>query len=135
MSTKNSTEKQILEAAQKVFVLKGFDGARMQEIADEAGINKSLLHYYFRSKENLFESIFIDAFMKVQANLADLVSSDRPFLEKIQNFIDLYLDILTANPYLPAFVSHEVNRNPEKILSIIVGTCLGLESFIDQISK
>jgi len=54
----HNTEKVILEAAKKVFIKKGLDGARMQEIADEAGINKALLHYYFRSKERLFEAIF-----------------------------------------------------------------------------
>ena len=53
-----STEEKILAAAKKVFVLKGMAGARMQDIADEAGINKALLHYYFRSKEKLFESDF-----------------------------------------------------------------------------
>ena len=55
---KDSTEDKILEAATNVFVSKGMEGARMQEIADKAGINKALLHYYFRSKEHLFEAIF-----------------------------------------------------------------------------
>ena len=53
-----NTEQTILEAAKKIFIHKGMDGARMQEIADEAGINKALLHYYFRSKDKLFEAIF-----------------------------------------------------------------------------
>ena len=53
-----STEEKILNAAKKVFLTKGMDGARMQDIADEAGINKALLHYYFRSKDKLFEQIF-----------------------------------------------------------------------------
>ena len=55
-----STEKKILEAAKKVFIAKGMAGARMQDIADEAGINKALLHYYFRSKDKLFETIFAE---------------------------------------------------------------------------
>ncbi len=61
-SGKSDTEEQILKAARKLFENKGFNGARMQEIADEAGINKSLLHYYFRSKEGLFDQIFLEAF-------------------------------------------------------------------------
>jgi AcrR family transcriptional regulator len=56
----SSTEEKIYEAARRVFVSKGMDGARMQEIADEAGMNKALLHYYYRSKENLFKAVFKD---------------------------------------------------------------------------
>ena len=57
---KDNTEEKILNAAQTVFIHKGMDGARMQEIADEAGINKALLHYYFRTKQKLFDAIFND---------------------------------------------------------------------------
>ena len=53
--TKETTEQQILDAAKTVFQAKGMDGARMQEIADAAGINKAMLHYYYRSKEMLFK--------------------------------------------------------------------------------
>src|SRR5262245_51487236 len=53
------TEERIITAARKVFLSKGLAGARMQDIADEAGINKALLHYYFRSKEKLFDMIFM----------------------------------------------------------------------------
>lgn len=60
-----NAEQKILTAARNVFIRKGFAGARMQEIADEAGINKALLHYYFRSKEKLFEVIFKESFGKL----------------------------------------------------------------------
>jgi AcrR family transcriptional regulator len=63
-----TTEEKILEAAKKVFHRKGFEGARMQEIADEAGINKALLHYYFRTKENLFDDVFKAAFREIFPN-------------------------------------------------------------------
>jgi len=65
------TEKIILEAARQVFIRKGFDGARMQEIADEANINKALLHYYFRSKDKLFMAIFVEV---IQSNNFPLIS-------------------------------------------------------------
>ena len=58
MNKDQSTEQKILHAAKKVFHQKGYEGARMQDIADEAGINKALLHYYFRKKENLFDRVF-----------------------------------------------------------------------------
>ena len=62
IETTEGTEERIFEAARKVFARKGRDGARMQEIADEAGINRALLHYYFRSKQGLFEAVFAHMF-------------------------------------------------------------------------
>jgi TetR/AcrR family transcriptional regulator len=58
----SETERKILQAAREVFQRKGLYGARMQEIADAAGINKALLHYYFRNKDKLFDAIFSDVF-------------------------------------------------------------------------
>ncbi len=63
------TEGQILNAAENVFQKKGMDGARMQEIADEAGINKAMLHYYYRSKQLLFEAVFTNAFLTFSATV------------------------------------------------------------------
>lgn len=117
----NTTEQNILLAARKVFVRKGFDGARMQEIADEAGINKALLHYYFRSKDKLFEAIFQSAFRQIFANVREMIESDKPVVEKLTFFIDKYIDVLSANPDLPAFVAHEINRNPDRIYSMLFG--------------
>ena len=59
------TEQRIFEAARVIFIRKGMSDARMQEIADEAGINKSLLHYYFRTKEKLFDAVFKEAFSQM----------------------------------------------------------------------
>lgn len=119
--TQNTTEQNILLAARKVFVRKGFDGARMQEIADEAGINKALLHYYFRSKDKLFEAIFQSAFRQIFTNVREMIESDKPVVEKLTFFIDKYIDVLSANPDLPAFVAHEINRNPDRIYSMLFG--------------
>ena len=114
-----STEKQILEAAKKVFLEKGFDGARMQEIADEAGINKALVHYYFRSKEKLFDAIFIEVFSGFFPKVFGAIFSDMSFEDKIAFFIDNYIDLLAENSFLPVFIIHEINRNPEKIVGMM----------------
>ncbi len=82
----SNTEQNILVAARKVFIEKGRDGARMQEIANEAGINKALLHYYFRSKQKLFEAVFLEAFDKFLPQTELLISSDKPFFEKLIDF-------------------------------------------------
>jgi len=114
------TESKILEAAKRVFVQKGLDGARMQEIADEARINKALLHYYFRSKEKLFMTIF-----KVELNsffprlIPVLLSPDMTHEQKIRHFVEEYIDLFLKNPFLPAFVLREVNRNPQIIAQFI----------------
>ena len=116
---KDNTEEKILNAAQTVFIRKGMDGARMQEIANEAGINKALLHYYFRTKEKLFNAIFKMVFSQIFPNLMAMVYSDLPLEEKLGIFIDKYIDLLQKNPYLPTFILKEMNRNPEFLATII----------------
>ena len=111
-----STEDKILAAARKVFIAKGMAGARMQDIADEAGINKALLHYYFRSKEKLFEMIFMSAAQKLFPKVNLIFESDMPLFEKIEKFCEQYIEVMMENPYLPAFVINEINQDPETFL-------------------
>lgn len=113
-----NTEQKILEAAQKVFIEKGMNGARMQEIADEAGINKALLHYYFRSKQKLFEAIFTQLFRQISPNVFELTESQKPIKDKLGQFIENYLDVILKSPFLPAFVLNEVNRDIETFTPI-----------------
>lgn len=113
MKKDTTTEEKILEAARKVFLRKGMTGARMQEIADEAGINKALLHYYFRNKEMLFDTIFRQAAQKLFPKLNIIFESDMPLFQKIETFIAAYIDVMLENPYLPMFVLGEINQNPE----------------------
>lgn len=119
---KDNTEDKILAAAQNVFIQKGMDGARMQEIANEAGINKALLHYYFRTKEKLFEAIFKKVFNKILPNVMLMVESDKPIEQKLGVFIESYIDLLQKNPFLPTFILKEMNRNPDLLASMIKNT-------------
>jgi TetR/AcrR family transcriptional regulator len=114
-----NTEERILEAARIVFVRKGLAGARMQEIADEAGINKALLHYYFRSKDKLFDRIFLEVFQTISTGIGNAFSDDIPLFEKLKRFIDLYVDVLLKNPYLPIFFLSEIQQNPERLQQFI----------------
>ena len=77
--TTEGTEERIFEAARKVFARKGRDGARMQEIADEAGINRALLHYYFRSKQGLFEAVFEYMFEQYMRSFDAVLEHGQPF--------------------------------------------------------
>lgn len=110
------TEEKILDAARKVFVRDGMMGARMQDIADEAGINKALLHYYFRNKELLFEKIFLDAAQHIFPRMNAVFQSEVPLFQKIENFVDAYITVVMENPYLPIFVLNEINRDPDRFL-------------------
>jgi TetR/AcrR family transcriptional regulator len=125
----NKTESLILDAAKKVFIRKGYDGSRMQEIADEAGINKALLHYYFRSKDNLFDAIFLAAFAEFIPNIGLTIMSDKPIKDKLKTIIGNYIDMLTANPFIPHFILQEINRNPQRIVSMMHSRGLNPEIF------
>lgn len=114
-----TTQEIIFEAAKRVFIERGFDGARMQQIADEAGINKALLHYYYRSKDKLFDAIFAKAFMKFLPNISQIMMSDECFEKKIRLVISHYTDMLMENPHLPLFIMHEIQRKPDMIVKIL----------------
>jgi TetR/AcrR family transcriptional regulator len=113
------TEKKILEAAGKVFMKKGRLGTSMQDIADEAGINRTLLHYYFRNKENLFDTIFSRVLATFFPKMVAAFASNLPFMDKIQVFVDTYTDLLNENPYLPVFVIQEISLNPDRLAGYI----------------
>jgi len=113
------TETKILDAAKEVFQHKGLTGARMQEIADQAGINKALLHYYYRTKDKLFEKVFELAFSVFIPKIRDIVlSTDKSVFEKINFFVDNYIDLLNKHPYIPGFVINELNRNPQILVQV-----------------
>ncbi len=108
------TEQRILDAAHRVFVRRGTAGARMQEIADEAGVNKALLHYYFRSKSRLAEAVFQRVAKDIFARLSDAAGSDMELEEKVRRIVDIYLDELSKTPYVPGYVIGEMNQHPER---------------------
>jgi TetR/AcrR family transcriptional regulator len=114
-----NTENHILIAAREVFILKGFEGARMQEIADHAGINKALLHYYFRSKEKLFDAIFSEVAANLFPAMKQVIEAELGMKEKITFFVKMYLKTLLENPFIPAFVINTLNSNPARFLNHI----------------
>ena len=108
-----NTENEILIAAKEIFQQKGMAGARMQEIADKAKINKALLHYYYRSKQLLFEAVFKSAFSLLAPQLNKVLNDDSDLFEKIRKFTENYVSFVIKHPYLPNFVIQELNKNPE----------------------
>lgn len=116
-----TTEQRILEAAKKVFTRKGMAGARMQEVADEAGINKALLHYYFRSKERLFVGVFKGSAAKQFGCIWESLNQCDSLFPAIETFVGGYMDRMIEDPMLPLFIANEMNRDPD-----------GLADFIDR---
>ncbi len=113
------TEDKIFEAATEVFEEKGMDGARMQDIANHAGINKSLLHYYFRTKDHLFNAVFEKLAGKMLRKFAPVFENDLTLEEKIRFFFRQHIEFLKENPRLPSFILNEISRNPVRIKKLL----------------
>ena len=129
-----NTEERILSAAKKIFLREGMAGARMQDIADEAGINKAMLHYYFRNKEKLFEKIFTELSQHFFPRLVKIFESNQSLFGKIELFVAEYIDQMQRTPYLPIFVLNEVNRQPETFIKKMMGNRRPpVKKFIDDV--
>ncbi len=128
------TKQKILDTATELFLKKGVDRVGVREIASKAGINLSLMNYYFQSKEKLFETIF-DLLVKDKAELLrQILESDLSIEDKIRGYINTYIDILIDKPILVSFVMSVIHRNPDRIKTM--GAILALynsEKFCDHI--
>lgn len=130
-----STEENILNVAREVFMRNGFNGTTMQQIADEAGINKSLLHYYYRSKEKLFGQIFAEVFSQFIPELGKIFMTDKSLEEKIRAFVDSYIEGFIRNPLIPIFVMQELSSNPQHLADLIKKSGIDPEMVIKMISE
>jgi AcrR family transcriptional regulator len=120
----HDTEQRIFDAAREVFLEQGFDGARMAEIARRAGINQSMLHYYFRSKEKLFRVVFEKVVTEAIPPVLALLVSDEPVVDRLERFIEAHIKEVSSNPALQAFILQELRRNPDQ-LRRFVGSNMG----------
>ncbi|HEY4307510.1 MAG TPA: TetR/AcrR family transcriptional regulator [Gemmatimonadaceae bacterium] len=123
-----NTETKILDAAHAVFLRVGTAGARMQEIADEAGVNKALLHYYFRNKERLAAGVFERVARGLFARLGMVATADADLETKVRRIIGTYLDEFTKTPYAPGYLICEMNQNPDRathLLNMLGGPITG----------
>lgn len=129
-----NTEKSILRSARRIFTVKGFDGARMQEIADDAGINKALLHYYYRTKDKLFEAVFKEVLNVVFPRIISILQAPIPVFEKIEKVSLTYIDMLKENPDIAIFVFHEISRNPKRLVGNFKNAGVDFEIIRGQIT-
>jgi AcrR family transcriptional regulator len=123
--TDTETETRILDAARAVFIRRGTAGARMQEIAAEAGVNQALLHYYYRSKERLSAAVFHQVASRLFPAIVAILGADLPLDDKIDKLIETYIDHLSQNPFLPGYLLSELHHQPERVAQFIAAVSGG----------
>jgi len=115
-----TTEEKIMLAAVKVFTEKGMAGARMQDIADEAQVNKAMVHYYYRSKQQLFETIFKSKIQELFSAFGAILQGNLTFENKIRAFVKTEIEMLSQFPAIPLFVLNEAGKNPAVLDEVFI---------------
>lgn len=129
----NILEEKIIAVAKEVFIEKGFDGASMSDIAARVGINRPTLHYYYRTKDKMFQAVFLSIIQSFIPKIQDMfVDDNKPFSEKIRIVVDTYLEVAKNNPYMPMFVMREINRNAKDFIKAVKPVYM--DKFLNQIA-
>lgn len=113
-------EVRIIEAAKQVFVRKGYVQATMTDIANEAGIGRTALHYYYRTKEMLFNAIFEQLLSTLLPNIKKVMDGEGTMLVKLPRIVQEYATVLQYNMQFPIFIISEVNRDPEHLYQVFL---------------
>lgn len=115
----NSTEQQIITAAKQIFIEKGFAETSMSDIAAKVGINRPGLHYYFRTKEKMFEAVFSDIVHSFMPAIQNIIQQDIPITERIAEIVNVYFDTMQKEPCLPIFILREIQRDTPHLINTI----------------
>lgn len=126
-ATENTNmEQQIIRAAKQVFIEKGFAETGMSDIAARVGINRSGLHYYFRTKEKMFEAVFADIVLSFIPSIHNIIMQDKPVSERIAEMIDVYFEVFKKEPCFPVFIAQEIQRDAPHMFDTISKLEIGL---------
>jgi TetR/AcrR family transcriptional regulator len=115
MAVDLDSRERILDAARDAFLDRGTSGARMQEIADAAGVNKALIHYYFQNKDTLARAVFQRELKSLVQPVMNTLASQRPLEDKVRTVVGLYTEKLSAFPQMPGYVLAEMHFHPERL--------------------
>lgn len=121
--TSENIEARIIEAAKQEFIEKGFEQTSMSDIAAVVGINRPTLHYYFRTKDKMFQAVFSSIVSNFLPHIDAIFSKQEPFEKKLEEIIDVYFGIFSANPMLPKFIVGEIYRD----VNHLIGTFCALD--------
>lgn len=113
-------ENRIIECARQQFIKKGYECTSMSDIAALAGINRPTLHYYFRTKEKMFQAVFGDIIKTLIPQIQNLLTNEQPFLDKLSHLLDMYINLFTQNPEIPYFILNEIQRDSEHLISVVL---------------
>ena len=113
MKEETTNEKLILQAAEEAFLQKGYSGAKTTAIAQKAGVTHAMLHYYFRTKENLFQKVFQQKAQMIGNSFEIILDETLPFEETIRAFVEKHFDFVVGNTDLVSFVYNEVKTNKD----------------------
>lgn len=133
MNIEPNTRQSILEAALREFHQNGFKGARTTRIAAAAGISRTMLHYYFNTKEALFEAVLNQTFGAVMPHLYRMATEGQDIFELCENLVEVLSNMLEENPGLPSFVVNILNENPQLILNITAFQAENTPGLIDAV--
>lgn len=134
--TEQSLEQTILEVAERLFLEKGFAMTSTTEIAKEVGCNQALIHYYFRTKDNLFNVIFEQKFKLFFQGIFEMKNmGDLKFQDKLRHIIETHYDILRQNPKMPTLILNELSRRPEQIAVLREKLRVLPEQFLPELNK
>ncbi len=115
-------ESKIIEAARATFLKNGFSGTSMSDIAAEVGLTRPAMHYYFRTKERLFQAVFGSILLSFLPKIKDYITSELSLEEKISRIVEAYSEALQKSPELPLFIIGEINRDVKTVISIAVSS-------------
>ncbi|MEL6675445.1 MAG: TetR/AcrR family transcriptional regulator [Bacteroidota bacterium] len=131
--TKSATREKILAAAEAVFHENGFKGARTTQIAERSGVSRTMMHYYFRTKEELFQEVLKNTFGFFLEHAQSLFVEHRDLKTLIDNLVDLFHKVLSEKPGLPSFLVNIINENPALIINLPVAQTEILPALFDQL--
>lgn len=115
----DNLEMRIVEAARTIFIERGYADASMSDIAAAAGIKRSTLHYYFRTKDRLFQAIFADIVREIFPRIQGILEKDTPFMERLNAVVDEYMALFRTNPALPRFIVGEIQRDVTHLIHVL----------------
>lgn len=130
----NVVEAKILDVAKAMFIEKGFAETSMSGIAAKAGINRPVLHYYFRTKEKMFDAVFGGIIQSVVPKIQNIIQNkSMPVAERISEIVDTYYKLYEENPYIPMFIITETHRNTDFMVQTV--QYLGIKDSFDKAAE
>lgn len=132
-SKEANTELFILQCAEEVFLERGFDGAKTTEIARRAGVNHAMLHYYFRTKANLFDVVFQNKINTLASSFDDAFSEDLSFQDQVRVAVESHFDFVAQNPKLIFFIYTEIVNNDDRKKLLFNSIYSKIESIVDKL--